>query len=190
MTWTLQSIALLSLTICVGCGGSGPATNPDFLALVDESAAVSALVSTEQPTDPSTLPTTGVANYSGVAQFGLSDNLDALMDNPEFLSEADFLVDFDNAALSGQFHSFEDASNSEIAGTMSISDGLITEETFVATASGDVAFAGVDRNIGGLILGEIVGTDAGLLGGAFVGKMESGTNNQDLFGIFSATLQN
>lgn len=103
------------------------------------------------------------------------------------VSDVTISADFVANTVSGIFTNFEDASGKNVTGDLSLSSGLISDETYAANAIGTLDVGGTDHMINGVVVGQFLGSTQDLLGGGFAANRTIGTNTDTLYGTFGAT---
>ena len=139
------------------------------------------------PTDPAAMPDTGAPVYVGVAAFGPSDDLSALVTNPTLVSDVTLTADFAADTIGGSFQSFRSAAAGPVPGTLTLSGGTITDNAAAANVVGDVTINGDIIDISGILVGQFTGAAAENFGGAIAATQTGASGSSDLFGVFGAS---
>lgn len=138
-------------------------------------------------TEPTTLPTTGSAEYEGVLFVEAPGNVD-------ILGDIALNFDFAESEFEGQAEDFVDVQGNGYDGDLAIENGFInrsvntaTNFTYVGDIGGTITGPDdIDYNVDALILGEFFGSDAEHTGGLLSGVVESAGGDFTLNGINSA----
>ena len=160
-TPVVASICLISLA---GCQAGGAADRPTYDALFSEFNTIDSQIDRRNiaaMTDPSTLPTTGGASYTGV----LGVNLPASAGDTSLIGDMAMTANFGNSSISGGVDNFVDTGEQQYDGNLTITNGTI--------------FRGADLNSQFTFVADLEGTLANQTGGLF-------TFNMDLLGDFYA----
>lgn len=162
----LALISIVTLTACGGGGGAGDATRgstPDtFGTLAVEGRGMLDRTLTLSPTPISSMPTSGVVNYSGVAAYSdFHVAPDAIVDDPTSVSRVAIRSDFVGGTVSGRAYNFRAASRGYgIDGELLIQDGRIMDNRFDATIRGTLREDGVNVTYDGDLVGDFAGSNA------------------------------
>lgn len=172
--------AALTLAACGGgSDGSSLLTAGQQSALSDFDAAA--------PTDPGAIPSADTFDYVGTAAFGPNNSLSSLLNNPTLVSDVVLTVDFDTDTMGGTFSSFQSATAAPVTGTLTLSDGSVSDAAVAANIAGDLTIGGELTNISGVMVGQFTGAAAEGLGGAVAANQTNGSGTSDIFGIFGAS---
>lgn len=212
--------ALAALALLAGCGGGGlavttpPPTNPTTPTTptvpigtpvvtgdtaAEKFAAANALVSTYAATVPiaytplSSVPTTGIARYSGVLFGDVSRNstISARLIG-DFAATVTFSAQ--SVAMSGAATNFVDSDDTVFSGSLTLSSAALdragnpaNNPTLSALLNGTLTPAGgAAMQFGGRIEGDFLGATHGGIGGDVLGRITSGGVNSDFDGGFIA----
>lgn len=124
------------------------------------------------------MPTTGTAQYNGFANIGLHTDQDNMW-TAAALGEVVVNTNFDAGTLTGTIDNFVYYDQSPISGSMVISNGIITGDTFTAQADGTVATSVLDYDIDG----EFYGDNADMMSMFFDGTSTIGGVTEDNLGV-------
>lgn len=166
--------SLAAIGVLSACGGSstGPAsfTSASSQAAFDETSQKGlALIEQYGDTAATTeMPVSGTADYSGVA--GFSDVPDVSPENIFAVADVAMTASFSatGGSINGSMTNFVDSDFDTgqvraFGGSLGISDGVITGNTFTASVSGTLTARNDRVEISGGMNGEFVGDDAAAL---------------------------
>lgn len=170
--YTKSILSFAAIAALSACGGSstGPASFSSSQQTFDETAQ-KALALIEQYGDTAAtteMPVSGTADYSGVA--GFSDVPDVSPENVFAVADVAMTASFTSTggSINGSMTNFLDndfdtGQVTAVGGSLTISDGVITGNTFTASVSGALT-AREDRiEVTGGMNGQFVGDDAAAL---------------------------
>jgi len=176
--------ALCLLHILFACGGGTG---------VSGGALGSSSTQDPGPTEPSTLPMTGQASYSGFMALNLPR---PGADRETYTGTLGLAVDFASASgqLTGAGEGFRGSNGTVLEGRIFVTDGTLerganvaTDYTFEAGVSGTLNGDGLQNSVvTGLMTGDFVGTDAGTVTGVTFGNVTTVTGVDVFDGSFAA----
>ena len=122
-------------------------------------------------TPAANVPVSGSATYSGAAAYkadssippdlGYPDYENAILTNPEFVSEVKLTANFGSSSISGVFSNFHSAAAGPLDGGLRITNGTINGNgSFSGDVSGNVGVPGALRPAIGTTSGDFVGDGA------------------------------
>lgn len=190
----------LMLGLLAGCGGGGGSSDGDdgfppapssFAALDARGLALEEDGEGLTYTDPSTLPTSGVARYDGT--IGIDGAF--VEGSPEFmLGDLRIEARFADDAIRGAATNFVTPGEQRVTGTLSIADGTIdrgadvdVDYTFEAGLRGTLTDAvGSDIDIDGAVRGDFFGPDQTYVSGEVIGDVTDSGGTGAISGGFIA----
>jgi hypothetical protein len=134
------------------------------------------------------MPTSGSATFSGVAAYGDTPDVDAILADPTSLSQVEFNADFEDGNLTGRAYNFQ-SEDVDISGQLNISNGSIVDNTFEADFAGTLNEDGFNVAYDGVVGGGFLNsgdTPAGAMLGYGEGTATSVFGTYDVYGIFIA----
>lgn len=125
-----KTVVILGVLLVSGCGSAGPAG--DALSRADQAAALTEQLAEENVSNPTTLPTTGAANYTGFSTLRLP--IDG--QTSAYLGDLSMTVDFSQNQVSGNIGNFNGLGGSLAIGGGRLDRGTDTQVDY--TFDGDV----------------------------------------------------
>lgn len=207
-------VACVMLSGLAACGGGGGGDPVDDVVIPDvpgtttpdtstngQRASARALLDTWAPTNPpvytdlATIPTTGGADYAGYLFGTLSNEADSITDSVigSLTLEANFNTG--GATFSGSARDFVDSADDDLAGTLTVSGGMLNRNGNPASDATVVRVnvAGVltdaadnDLDFGIQLEGDFLGGAYNAIGGNALGSVSTGGVDQDFDGGFIA----
>jgi hypothetical protein len=186
------AVLLCAALAACSSGGSSSNSAPTFTELADEGTTLAGQIEALDYTDPSSLPTTGSAQYNGV--MGLAVDGGETPDSV-LLGELTMDVGFDQNAISGSVTNIVDRNNDRYEGQLALSNGVIDRTvdptsawTYGVDATGSVTDpTGTRWNVQADMLGDFFGPGYSHTGGDVFGDACSALNGcVSLDGVFGA----
>ena len=163
-------IIVLSTVLLSACGGGGGAGGISFASLEQTGVDIYVKHYNSNETPVSSMPS-GSATFTGVAAFN-NTNVSSLQ---EFLNTADPLAkltlnaNFSSNSISGSVTDIKSWNGSATSGSVNISNGRISGNTFLADANGIVYLEGNAAEVNALVDGIFHGNNAQAVVGSSVG---------------------
>jgi len=187
---TSVSLGLFCLAACGGGNSSSqPSAAPAFVTAANSSAQLLQFIDNSIPSSPASMPNAGSANYIGMGSFGASSDDQVLKGSPDYIADVSLTVDFAAAVVTGNFDNFAARDGRKLSGTLVVSNGVLSEENFLADAKGSLFAASSTQTIDGVIVGQLFGTNQDAIGGGFAGNRTSNGTADVLYGAFGAQKQ-
>jgi hypothetical protein len=123
------------------------------------------------------MPTVGTATYNGVASIDSEAGV---------VSALRLDANFSDSTIGGEMTNFTDNNNSGAQGSIKITDGNISGNTFDAKLNGSVTAQGEAISVKGVMTGGFLGANAGAVKGTFEGTQSSGNEIDNFDGKFGA----
>ena len=174
---------VLSTLLLNACGGGGGAGGISFASL-EQSGADLIVKHYYQPATPLSRMPSGSATFTGVAAFN-NTNVASVND---FISTADPLAkltlyaNFSSNSISGSVTDIKSWNGSATSGSVTISNGRISGNTFLADANGVVFYEGSAAAVNAAVDGVFLGYNAEAVFGSSVGTFGS----QPFYGLYLA----
>lgn len=196
--------ALFATTLLAGCGGSsdpddinggpddgGGTPSAGYLEYQAEADELVVLLETLDVTPSAALPTSGTANYRGLAAFYVDGNSDN--DDPTAISRTNFAANFATAEITGTFSDFEDSEGATITGSLSMTGRIDTsgnDSAFTGAITGSLDAPGGNIDVSANVSnGHFQGGDGQALSGLFSGTINDAGDTLPLTGEFGAERQ-
>ena len=183
MGFEIRSLATAALVPLVlgACGSSSstdrtvpPVEPPPTRASFDQVANQAKSLFDEQVdidyTPAANVPVSGTATYLGAAAYKTDSNIppdldypdyeNAILTNPEFVSEMKLTANFGSSSINGVFSNFHSAAAGPLDGGLRITNGTIDGGSFAGDVSGNVGVPGAVRPAIGTTSGDFVGDGA------------------------------
>lgn len=174
-------LAAPCLAMLAACGG-GSTGVANYASLAAEGQFLINKYQAEQVTPVSNMPV-GVATYNGVGAFSdTTSNLDAIVANPALLGDVEIQVNFDTNTLTGTIDDFVDYNGDEAAGSISITSGSVSGNTFNASLSGSGTLYGQSAAVVAQTNGVFLGAD----GGGMLGDVSGYAAGAPFYGVIGA----
>ena len=193
----LSPLVALSLGACVDQDdfddfGGGSANYGDQFS---EGERLELVARNAEPTPSDQMPTSGTAQYQGIAQFGDNQGDIQNPNGPRFNSKMTLTADFGNETVGGRLYDFEASERmeaSDVSGELAITDGTIQsvngDAGFSAKVGGTLSGAGESFTVSGTAEGGF-GDDASVLSGKMVLTDDGEGGDQPTYGQFSTERQ-
>lgn len=179
MTRLMPATLVLGTLAACGGGGGGQLASFDDLSAEQVSLAEAAVAVDRTPV--ADMPSTGSASYDGVAGFSIG-TMPQTTEDLNILSELALTADFASGAISGSLSNFNSAEGEDIEGTLALTNGQISDNTFTADAAGTLTRGGAALATDLDMEGAFGGADAALLTGTATGMAGA----DDMYGVFWA----
>ena len=138
-------------------------------------------------TPVSAMPTSGTATYNGVAAFSDVPDAAYIAENAEAIAALRLEANFEDSTIGGEMDNFVDYDNDRAQGSVQITNGTISGNTFGADLDGDLTVDGDTATVSGNMEGAFVGADASAVAGALQADLsDSGGLGMTLYGVFGA----
>jgi hypothetical protein len=183
MGFEIRNLAIAALVpLALGACGSSSSTDrtvppvepPPTRASFDQVANQAKSLFDEQVdidyTPVANVPVSGKATYSGAAAYKTDSNIppdlgypdyeNAILTNPEFVSEVKLTANFESSSINGVFSNFHSAAAGPLDGGLRITNGTIDGGFFAGDVSGNVGVPGAVRPAIGTTSGDFVGDGA------------------------------
>ena len=136
-------------------------------------------------TETDDMPSSGAVAYNGVAGFSYNAPAEGVEDY-EAMADVTLQADFEHGDVTGTFDNFNTVDDEEMAGTLTLTEGEITDNTMAANAIGsfdngtDAVLWNLDMN------GEFLGDEGEYIYGTANGTADNGGSSvTDVFGEFA-----
>jgi hypothetical protein len=180
----LSSMAIVSL-LSACSGGSGSSQSFDQLATKGQN-----IIEKYQDADltpEAAMPTSGTATYNGVAAFSDVPDAEYIAENAEAVAALRLEANFGNNTISGKMDNFVDYDNERADGSVQITNGSISGNTFNANLNGSLTVDGDTASVTGDMAGGFVGANANAVAGVLQADLSAGgQTGATLYGIFGA----
>jgi len=180
---TLSSIAILSLMSACSSSSGG---NQSFDQLATKGQNIIEEYGNADVTPESAMPTAGTATYNGVAAFSDVPSESYIAENAEAVAALRLEANFGDSTIGGKMDNFVDYNNVHAPGSVQITNGTISGNTFNANLDGDITIEGEAVSVSGDMGGGFLGADANAVAGAIRADLSSGLGTATLYGIFGA----
>lgn len=167
--------AVLAIASLSACGGSSTSSSGSIPASFEQLSSASAeqlrergeaLLAQYDTVDDTTIEQmnaqTGTATYAGVTAFG--ETPDFTLDEVVATSAISLTADFGADSISGQMTNFYEENDVgdfvSIEGSLDVTGGTITGNTFTAAVSGDLATLEGEQSVSGTLDGGFIGSGA------------------------------
>lgn len=208
MGFEIRSLATAALVPLVlgACGSSSstdrtvpPVEPPPTRASFDQVANQARSLFNEQVdidyTPDANVPVSGSATYSGAAAYKADSSIppdldypdyqNAILTNPEFVSEVKLTANFGSSSISGVFSNFHSATAGPLDGGLRISNGTIDGNGFSGDVSGNVGVPGAVRPAIGIAYGGFVGDGAEYVFGDVEMDSLAIESGERVYGVFT-----
>ena len=141
------------------------------------------------------VPVSGTATYSGAAAYKADSSIppdldypdyqNAILTNPEFVSEMKLTANFESSSIGGVFSNFHSAAAGPLDGGLRISNGTIDGNGFSGDISGNVGVPGAVRPAIGITYGGFVGDGAEYVFGDVEVDSLAIESGERVYGVFT-----
>ena len=208
MGFEIRGLAIAAVVpLALGACGSSSSTDrtvppvepPPTRASFDQVANQSRSLFDEQVdldyTPAANVPVSGTATYSGAAAYKTESNIppdlnypdyeNAILTNPEFVSEMKLTADFGSSSISGVFNNFHSAAAGPLDGGLRIINGKIDGNGFSGDISGNVALPGAVGRATGTTDGNFVGDGAEYVLGYIAVDSVAIDSGETVYGVYT-----
>lgn len=176
LTGSVAAITLLS-----GCLGTD---NPDFNKQAIEALQFVSQLESIDTTVADEMPTTGTAEYRGVATFTYDEPRSTSNPNSDLFADVAMTANFETNDVTGTIDAFN-SPEGNVAGTVDVTDGAIASSLMQANATGTITDTtgdiALDLDLDGVFRGDDAGNITGTISGTYTPE---GGAEGEIFGGF------